>query len=176
MPDFETFQFSAPIPGQSLTTEPKGRPWETPAKYSDPEDALEYYVSQISIPERTAHMLEVLESGLPATRLVDGITLAGVMEGLHSIDTAIMISPSLFDLITAVADETGIEYKNGLAREDTGVPDDSMIARAFAEPEAEEIRETFNEEELDRLVEGINKSSSGLMSKKTEEEEIEDGV
>ena len=53
MPDFETFQFSAPIPGQSLTTEPKGRPWETPAKYSDPEDALEYYVSQISIPERT---------------------------------------------------------------------------------------------------------------------------
>ena len=39
-----------------------------------------------------------------------------------------------------------------------------------------EIRETFNEEELDRLVEGINKSSSGLMSKRTAEEDIEDGV
>ena len=172
MPDFETSQFSAPIPGQSLTTEPKGRPWETPAKYSDPEDALEYYISQISIPERTAHMLEVLESGLPATRLVDGITLAGVMEGLHSIDTAVIISPSLFDLITAVADETGIEYKTGLNSKAPDGPDDSMIARAFEEPEAEEIRETFNEEDLDRLSEAISKTSGGLMSKKIEEEEV----
>jgi hypothetical protein len=171
MPDFETSRFSAPIPGQSLTTEPKGRPWETPAKYSDPEDALEYYVSEISAPERTAHMLEILESGLPATRLVDGITLAGVMEGLHSIDTAVIISPSLFDLITAVADETGIEYKTGLNSKASDGPDDSMIAMAFAEPEAEEIRETFNEEDLDRLSEAISQTSGGLMSKKIEEEE-----
>ncbi len=171
MPDLETYRFSAPIPGQSLTTEPKGRPWETPAKYSDPEDALEYYVSQMSTAERTAHMLEILESGLPVTRLVDGITLAGVMEGLHSIDTAVIISPSLFDLITAVADETDIEYKTGLNSKAPDGPDDSMISRAFAEPEAEEIRETFNEEDLDRLSEAISQTSGGLMSKKIEEEE-----
>ena len=171
MPDFETSQFSAPIPGQSLTTEPRGRPWETPAKYSDPEDALEYYVSQISIPERTAHMLEVLESGLPAAKLVDSITLAGVMEGLHSIDTAIIISPSLFDLITAVADNAGIEYKKGLTSEDDGGADSYMIERAFKEPEAEEVREEFNEEELDRLTDAIDRTSGGLMSKKIEKEE-----
>ena len=93
--DHDAAQFTAPIPGQSLTTEPQGRPWETPAKYSDPEDALTYYVSKIGTADRTAHMLEVLESGLPAAKLVDSITLAGVMEGLHSIDTAIIISPSL---------------------------------------------------------------------------------
>ena len=34
--DHDAAQFTAPIPGQSLTTEPQGRPWETPAKYSDP--------------------------------------------------------------------------------------------------------------------------------------------
>lgn len=171
MTDFETFRISAPIPGQSLTTEPKARPWETPAKYSDPEDALEFYISQISDPERTAHMLEILESGLPATNLIDSLTLSGVMQGLHSIDTAIIISPSLFDLITAVADNAGVEYKTGLVKEDKG-PDDSMIARAFSDPEAEEIRETFNEEDLDNLAEAISKTSGGLMSKKVEEEEM----
>ena len=170
--DHDAAQFTAPIPGQSLTTEPQGRPWETPAKYSDPEDALTYYVSKIGTADRTAHMLEVLESGLPAAKLVDSITLAGVMEGLHSIDTAIIISPSLFDLITAVADNAGIEYKKGLTSEDDGSPDSFMIERAFKEPEAEQIRETFNEEELDQLTKSINRAPNGLMSKEIEEEEV----
>tara|TARA_R110000822_G_scaffold43113_1_gene116711 strand:+ start:56 stop:574 length:519 start_codon:yes stop_codon:yes gene_type:complete len=170
--DHDAAQFTAPIPGQSLTTEPQGRPWETPAKYSDPEDALTYYVSKIGTADRTAHMLEVLESGLPAAKLVDSITLAGVMEGLHSIDTAIIISPSLFDLITAVADNAGIEYKKGLTSEDDGSPDSFMIERAFKEPEAEEIREEFNEEELDRLTDAIDKTSGGLMAKKVNEEDM----
>ena len=172
MPDFETAQFSAPIPGQSLTTEPRGRPWETPAKYSDPEDALEYYVAKLGNADTTAHMLEILESGLPVANLVDSITLTGVMQGLHSIDTAIIISTSLYDLIDAVADSAGIEYKNGLTSDDKGSPDSFLIERAFKEPEAEEIRETFNEEELDQLTKSINRAPNGLMSKEIEEEEV----
>tara|TARA_R100000306_G_C4284460_1_gene96837 strand:+ start:34 stop:552 length:519 start_codon:yes stop_codon:yes gene_type:complete len=172
MPDFETSQFSAPIPGQSLTTEPRGRPWETPAKYSDPEDALEYYVAKLGDSDRTAHMLEILESGLPVANLVDSITLTGVMQGLHSIDTAIIISTSLFDLIDAVADNAGIEYKKGLTPNNNGAPDSFMIERAFNEPEAEQVRETFNEEELDQLTKSINRTSNGLMSKEIEEEGI----
>ena len=172
MPDFETSQFSAPVPGQSLTTEPRNRPWETPAKYSDPEDALEYYISQISTPDRTAHMLEILESGLPVANLVDSMTLAGVMEGLHSIDTAVLISSSLFDLMAAVADKAGINYKDGLTTGGRTGPDSYMIERAFEEPEAEQIRETFKEEELEELTKAIDTTSSGLMSKKLEEEEI----
>ena len=170
MPDFETAQFSAPIPGQSLTTEPRGRPWETPAKYSDPEDALEYYVAKLGESDRTAHMLEILESGLPVANLVDSITLTGVMQGLHSIDTAIIISTSLYDLIDAVADSAGIEYKNGLTSDDKGSPDSFLIERAFKE--AEQIRETFNEEELDQLTKSINRAPNGLMSKEIEEEEV----
>jgi len=171
MPDIESLEFTAPIPGQSLTTEPRGRPWERPSKYPEPEDALMFYVNQISVEDRTAHMLEILESGLPATNLVDVLTLSGVMQGLHTIDTAVLISPALFDLITGVADEVGIEYKDGLSEEPYG-EDSMMMERAFAEPEAEKIREAFQEEELEEIKEGVRKTSGGLMSKEIEEEEI----
>ena len=32
--------FNAPIPGMSLTTEPKGRPWENPPQYDDVDDVV----------------------------------------------------------------------------------------------------------------------------------------
>ena len=176
MKQLDETSFDRPIPGMGMTHELGARPWQTPPTYVTVDEAADYYIEKMSSPEFKNKLLDVMAMNVPLTTVANTMQLASVMEGLHSIDTAIMISHSLFDLITAVADETGIEYKSGLTREDTGVPDDSMIARAFAEPEAEEIRETFNEEELDRLVEGINKSSSGLMSKRTEEEEIEDGV
>ena len=95
-------QFNNPIPGQSLTTEPGARPWERPAKYSSPEEALDYYLEQLALPEKTAQMLEILESGFPATDLVDAITLGGVMQGLHTIDVAVIIAPVIFELITSV--------------------------------------------------------------------------
>ena len=47
-----------------------------------------------------------------------------------------------------------------------------MIERAFKEPEAEEIREEFNEEELDRLTDAIDRTSGGLMAKKVNEEDM----
>ena len=31
--------FSAPIPGQALSAELGSRPWQQPARYSNPEDA-----------------------------------------------------------------------------------------------------------------------------------------
>ena len=35
--------FAAPIPGQSLTTEPKGLPFERPPKIVDPIEALDLH-------------------------------------------------------------------------------------------------------------------------------------
>ena len=93
MPDINTAQFNAPIPGQSLTTELGNRPWEKPAKFTNPNDALNFYMEQLAIPDTTASMLEVLEQGFPATDLVDAITLGGVLQGLHTIDVAVLLNP-----------------------------------------------------------------------------------
>ena len=165
MPDIDISQFNSPIPGQSLTTEPGSRPWERPAKYSTPEEALDYYLEQLALPEKTAQMLEILESGFPATDLVDAITLGGVMQGLHSIDVAIIISPVIFELITSVADTAEIEYKEGLqpSSEDT-MNDDSLIARAMSAPPDEKLMEKVMSEEGEK----VRQAATGLMSPKTE--------
>ena len=44
MLDFESAKFSSTVPGMSLTAEPKARAWEKPAKYTEPEEALKYYI------------------------------------------------------------------------------------------------------------------------------------
>jgi len=165
MPDIDISQFNSPIPGQSLTTEPGSRPWERPAKYSTPEEALDYYLEQLALPEKTAQMLEILESGFPAADLVDAITLGGVMQGLHSIDVAIIISPVIFELITSVADTAEIEYKEGLqpSSEDT-MNDDSLIARAMSAPPDEKLMEKVMSEEGEK----VGQAATGLMSPYTE--------
>ena len=171
MPDIESLEISSPIPWHSLSTEPRSRPWERPSKYSDPEDALEYYVKQLTIPESTASMMEILESGLPAANLVDSITLAGVMQGLHTIDVAIIISQALFDLVTGIAEQLDVKYKNGLSQ-DTYGEDDLLVERAFANPEADKLQETFREEELEEVKKAVDKTSVGLMAKTVEEGEV----
>ena len=49
--------FSTPIPGQSLTKEPRAYPWEDPPKYSNPEDALIWHIDRLEKPERTNKLI-----------------------------------------------------------------------------------------------------------------------
>ena len=46
----EEFLLQAPIPGQSLTDEPKNFPWENPADISEPNEALMYHIERINKP------------------------------------------------------------------------------------------------------------------------------
>ena len=43
--------FNGPIPGQSLTSEPKGLPFERPPEIADPIKALEMHIENMSQPE-----------------------------------------------------------------------------------------------------------------------------
>ena len=153
--DLDSLQFQKPIPGMSLTTEPKGRPWERPAKYSTPEEALEFYIEQLTVPRRVAQMLEILENGYPATSLVDSIIVNGVMQGLHSLDVAIIIAPALFELLTGVANSMNLKYEDGLSDKNEMI-DASLIARAMKKPEAEQFKEELEEEDMKRVEEAAS--------------------
>ena len=157
--DFESMQLQAPVPGMSLTTEPKGRPWERPAQYSTPEEVLEFYVTQLSEPNRVRQVLGLLENGYPATSLVDSIILTGTMEGVHSLDVAIIVAPALFELITGMADSVDIKYENGIT-EKNPLADLSLVHRAMKMPEAQELAEELEEEDMAQIEE-----ATSLMSK-----------
>jgi len=106
--------FSAPIPGQALSSELGSRPWQQPAKYSNVEDALEHYANKITDPSLNESLLDAVEMGTPITSIAEILVQGSVMEGLHTIDVSILLLPVVMELIAYIADEAEIEYNMGL--------------------------------------------------------------
>ena len=106
--------FSAPIPGQSLTSEPKNSPWENPPEYAAPEDAVLWHIERLNKPEKLKASLNMLELGVDVVTLTEGILRAAVAMGKHSIDVSLIIGPIIHELIKSNADAAGIDYEEGL--------------------------------------------------------------
>mgnify|MGYP003126580763 FL=1 len=51
--------------------------------------------------------------GVPLTALAETITLGGVMEGVHSIDVAVMVNPILVEYMEGIAKQADIKYTLG---------------------------------------------------------------
>ena len=168
MLDFDSAKFSAPIPGMSLTTEPKSFAWEKPAKYADPEDALNHYINKISSPEILNRMGDILETNFPAADLVDSLILGGIMKGLHSIDVGVIIAPALFIFVVEIGEIINIDIVTGM--EESDVPDEGML-RMAAKQEVE--KDVEGQQELAQIVdEAIQDMQGGLMSKPLNEGEM----
>jgi len=101
----------APIPGQSLTSEPKNYPWERPPTTVDPNEAIVHYIEKISREDVTDDILDILQTGMPVGTLTDIMLTGGVMNGIHTVDMSLIIAPVVHEYILTVADAAGIEYK-----------------------------------------------------------------
>lgn len=107
--------FDRPIPGQSLTDQPKNYPWERPPESSDPEEVLRFYVDKLEDPDMLDNILTVLEeSNMTLTGLVKGLMRTGVSAGRHSIDVGLIVAPAVHEYIKSVADAVGATYEEGL--------------------------------------------------------------
>ena len=105
--------FNVPIPGESLTVEPKSMPYERPPEISDPIEALDLHINNITRPDAMEDMFFFLDSGLDLTSLVEGILRSAVMAGMHSVDVSLIIAPVLHEEIKALALEAGVEFEEG---------------------------------------------------------------
>ena len=149
--DRDTVALDAPIPGQSLTAPLGDRPWQKPARFSQPDVALAFYVDRITKEERANNMLDILENGVPVDVLVDIMQQGGVMEGVHSLDTGIIIAPALVEVISSMADNVGIEYtKFSTGEKKKGATSAEIVFATKEEPQTEvpeiEIEEAMEEE------------------------------
>ncbi len=104
-----TPNFEAPIPGQSLTGEPKARPYENPPRYNTPEEAIQFYMDSLTRQEVLDDLFLALEEGFPLNILVKSIVSTGVMEGIHSLDVSLIIAPAINEYILEVARGVGIK-------------------------------------------------------------------
>ena len=164
MPDASSEFLDAPIPGQSLTTEPKSRPWEQPPKYTTAEEALDFYVPRLSDPEMAAPMVDVMEQGTTVVAVAEMIQSSGVMQGLHSVDVGLIISPVIVELLITQADLAEIEYKVGTEKSD--IPDSSMINRAVDNAGEEYFDTGVDPMEEEIMEEAPQVQPEGIMSRR----------
>ena len=95
--------FERPIPGQSLTAEPKSQAFERPPEITDPIEALDAHMDNLAREGAMEDALYFLEFGIDLVTLVQGILRGAVMEGIHSIDVSLIIAPVLHEHIKGFA-------------------------------------------------------------------------
>ncbi len=111
-------QFDRPVPGQSLTSTPKGAPYERPPEINDPLQALDYHLDILDDPKAVEQAMFFLEMGVDLVTLVEGITRNAVMEGMHSVDVSLIIAPVIHEYIKGYADNLEINYEEGFEDRD----------------------------------------------------------
>ena len=157
--------FNGPIPGQSLTTEPKGLPFERPPEVTDPIEALDIHLDKLSDPDSMEDALFFLEMGLDLVSLVEGILRSAVMEGIHNIDVSLIIGPVIHEHIKAAATRADIEFNEGFEDKDkdtaVSYKRDTMRAKKM-------LRELSNKEDEEPVM------SMTMLSMTPKEEPMEE--
>lgn len=160
----KTPAFDAPIPGQSLTSEPKNRPWRNPPQLDTVEDAMEYYLPKLSSPEIAPRLLDVIERGIPLTSLAETIVTGGAMQGIHSIDVGILINPILVEFMKGMAEIAEVEYNLGDKDKDEE-PDPQLLQLAMKE--LKESEDVIEQASTDTQEEIIEEEPQGLMARRS---------
>lgn len=159
--------FDAPIPGQSLTAELGGRPWQSKQQFSTVDETIDYYMERMSSEDFMIQLVEVLESGVPVTVLANTIQMASVMDGKHTIDVGMLVLPMLMEMMMMLGDSAGIKYDKGLNDPNKPLLRDSAIAKAIAEYENEiENKNTVTKKEEVKEEEEEKDEPSGLMARR----------
>ena len=153
----------APIPGQSLTGELGSKPWEQPPRMSTVDEVVDKYLPMFSDEDLVIDFVNQMEAGIPITTIVSVLTKSGVMAGAHSIDTGLLASPVLVEMLISVAEASDIEYKIGTEKVKNDKPRMSAIQASlkdFGEPEGV----TLMEEEVP--VEEPEEAPMGMMARR----------
>jgi hypothetical protein len=96
-------------PGNSLTGPPGKWPWEQPARFSDPDDAIDYITESISNGPSRQDMLKLMLAGITVEELVDQVAFKGFMAGAYTPDVAELIKPAVGIFLYDLALNEGFE-------------------------------------------------------------------
>lgn len=109
MPQDPTQMFQGPIPGQSWSQAPGSYPWQTPPRFTDPQEASEATWATLTHPRTALQNKIALQSGIPAEILAEGILMGGFMKGMWTPDIAHIISTPVLGQVVASAEASGLK-------------------------------------------------------------------
>lgn len=156
----------APIPGASFT-EPVGTAsWQSPPKYTKPEDALAYMMSVALIQKNYNLMRAALELGLPLDPMVDAMLFGAFSQGDFTVDILLLIKPAFLDALESMYVEDGVVFLTTMPeKEDEEYEKIMEMARSKRALLEEDELEEFNETEQMEISEEISVPKTGLMGK-----------
>ena len=111
--------------------------------------------------------VDSMEEGTTVVAVADLIQSSGVMQGLHTLDVGLLISPVLVELLITQADVAGIEYKVGNEPDDK--PREGMVRQAMSKSSEDFFDESVEEQEEivgDAHEEALEMQPEGLMSRR----------
>ena len=166
MPEAPQPSLNRPMPGQHLTSELGGRPWQSPPQYATVDEALDWYLERFDNDEVVQELMSVLESGIPISTVANSMQLGAVLQGVHSVDVGVLVMPIIMEMMKYLADKTDTKYKMGDEPEETDRPTDAVMTSALNElknqQEGSMETESMEEEEEEEPM----PEQSGLMARR----------
>ena len=105
--------YDRPIPGQSLTTEPKNAPYENPPEITNADEAIMHHIDHLNNVDAAEDILDFIETGVDVKTLTEAVMRSAVMQGLHSVDISLAIGPVLHEFIRGIPLSAGIDFEEG---------------------------------------------------------------
>lgn len=164
MADMSPVDFIKPVPpGVSWTDAPRSRPWTNPPKLVNLTEITQGYIDNLSNPAAINGALGAIETGVPLAALANALMLAGVYNGTHTIDTGILVTPVIIEMLVTLAEIHGVEYQVFEKDPDADIIPDRVIRNAMkkASVVSKEVEEVAPVVEL-----------SGLMTRKNKMENV----
>lgn len=163
MANMSPVDFIKPVPpGISWTAEPRGRPWSNPPKLVKVSEIAQGYIDNLSTPSAINNALGAIETGIPLAALANALMLAGVSEGVHTIDAGILVTPVIIEMLVTLAEVHGVEYQ--VFEKD---PDEAIISARIINRAMKKTSNASEEEVVAPVVE-----LSGLMSRNNKMENM----
>ncbi len=104
-------RFSAPVPGESLTSAPRNMAFEHPPQFTDLEEATEFVWDQLNKRDNTLALLAMLDKQIPVDGLVNTILSSGFATGKWSPDLAILMTRPVVAMVMAIGKSADIDMR-----------------------------------------------------------------
>jgi len=167
-----TDPFDMPIPGQSLTGEPKKWAWENPTQFTDVDEALMHIVEKVRGDEGAQKGFDqVMRLGMPLESIVNTITFGGFIEGLWTVDIAELLKPPTMAFLMLYANEKEIPFVafNSNEKPDKTFVDDMSMNELMA------TTKEMNPAHYNDIKNYVNKSVEEIETKQKRDEELMGG-
>jgi hypothetical protein len=128
-------------------------------------------MEKITEPKQANKMFDLMELGVPVDALVDVLQLNGVMEGVHSVDVGVIITPALAEAMSLMADKAGVEHQLVSTDPDQGKVSGTQVALSLNELDEGEGGIDFSmdkkePEEAAVIDEVVSEEPKGLMARR----------